>query len=57
LDADSQLPEIVLTLRTAGGFPRRLNSRQQQRHQNSDNCNYHQELDQSKAVPLAVSTG
>ena len=42
--------QIILALRSPGRLARRLNRRQQQRHQNADDGNDHQQFDKRKTV-------
>ena len=49
------LLEIVLTLRTAGRFARRLNRRQQEGDQNADDGDHDKQFDQGKAGISACS--
>ena len=48
LHGQSELPEVVRTLHPPRGFARRLDGRQQQGHQDTDDGNDDQELDQRK---------
>jgi hypothetical protein len=50
VDGQSELLEIVRTLRSAGSFSRRLHGRQQQGDQNRDNGNNHEKLDQRETA-------
>ncbi len=45
-----ELLQVVLALRPPSGFACLLNSGQQQRNQDCDNCDDHQQLDQGKAA-------
>jgi len=48
-----ELLQVVGALNAAGGFPRRLNGRQQQGDQNGDDRNDDKQLDEREASPQA----
>jgi hypothetical protein len=50
VEGKSQLLEIVCALHPAGCFASRLNCRQQQTNQDSNDGNHHQQLDERKAA-------
>jgi hypothetical protein len=50
----SNLFEIVLALRPAGGFTRLLHRRQQERDQDRDNGDHHEQFNQSKSSSAAT---
>ncbi len=49
-DPQTDLLQVVLTLRTTRGLAGGLHRGQQQRHQDADDGNHHQQLDQRKAA-------
>jgi hypothetical protein len=51
----AELLQVADTLRAPGGFARRLNGREQQRHQDADDRDDDEQLDQCK--PCAAVTG
>jgi hypothetical protein len=50
LNANAELPKIILALRTPGRLACRLNGRQEQRHQDADDGNHHEQLHKGKTV-------
>jgi hypothetical protein len=50
MSRNPQLPKIVFALSAACRFTGRLYCGQQERHENSDDGNYHEEFDQRKTV-------
>lgn len=51
----TELLEMVHALQLASGFSGRLHGRQQQANQKTDDCDYHQQLDQRKGWQLVAS--
>jgi hypothetical protein len=51
--SEANLLEIIFALSSAGSFPRLLNGRQQQCHQNCNDGDHHQQLNQRKASLLS----
>jgi len=51
MECNSDLFKIVFALSSAGGFTSLLDGRQQQGHQNCDDCNHHKQFDERKRVP------
>ena len=49
MHCQTNLLQVVVALRTPCRLARRLNGRQQQRHENADDRNDHQQLDQGKS--------
>jgi hypothetical protein len=50
LHRKAHLPQIAGATHPSGSFPRRLNRRQQQSNENSDNSNYHQKFHERKSA-------
>jgi hypothetical protein len=50
MQGQAQLFQLVRALHPPRGFPRRLDGRQEQRHQDPDHSDYDQQLDKSKAA-------
>jgi hypothetical protein len=48
---ESNLLEIVFALRTAGGFASLLDSRQQQRDKDRNDCDHDEKFDQRESTP------
>jgi hypothetical protein len=50
MNADAELLQVVDALRAPGGFPRRLDRRQQQSNQDADDGNHDQQLNQRETA-------
>jgi hypothetical protein len=57
LQPQRDLFEVVSALRSSGGLTRRLDGRQQQRNQNSNNCDNHQQFHQGEGAFALSSCG
>src|SRR5436190_4118902 len=51
VQGEAQLLQVVLAPRAAGRLAGGLHGRQEQRHQNADDGDYHQQFDERKAAP------
>jgi hypothetical protein len=47
---ESLIPDVIGTLHLAGRFAARLNTREQQRHQNSDDRDHHKQFNERESV-------
>jgi hypothetical protein len=52
----TDIPEMIQTLRSTRGCSSVLNSRKNQRHQHGDDRNHNQQLNQRKRIPISLGS-